>query len=177
MNKINSYTGPSISKLVIPLLIVLVCAPIPALAAMYTPSLDRADRFNVQNDPDAPFIFLVGSGRISASGQFAEIRSQKVFGFNRNNGIGEYRKSGRSASRQRDSLFARTIIVNQGISLETPVEPLCGSANAKDCVSSFVGKNFADAQTAVPVPAALWLFASGLLGVIGIARRRTTAAA
>jgi hypothetical protein len=31
------------------------------------------------------------------------------------------------------------------------------------------------AVSAVPVPAAVWLFASGLLGLVGIARRRKTA--
>jgi hypothetical protein len=30
-------------------------------------------------------------------------------------------------------------------------------------------------QTAVPVPAAVWLFGSGLLGLVGIARRKQTA--
>lgn len=161
-----------------PLLIVLACAPIPALAAMYMPAFDPAEGFGARNDPNAPFIFQVRSERKSESEQFVEFRGQSVNRRNDNNdNIGAFRKSGRSASRHRDSLFARTIIVDQNISLETPAEPLCGSANAKDCVDSFVGKNFADAQTAVPVPAALWLFASGLLGVIGIARRRTAAAA
>jgi len=30
-------------------------------------------------------------------------------------------------------------------------------------------------QTVVPVPAAVWLFCSGLIGLIGIARRKTNA--
>jgi hypothetical protein len=29
-------------------------------------------------------------------------------------------------------------------------------------------------NVAVPIPAAIWLFASGLLGLIGIARRKAT---
>lgn len=41
--------------------------------------------------------------------------------------------------------------------------------------SGIPGDFRADRNTVVPVPAAAWLFASGLLGIIGIARRKKTA--
>jgi len=42
--------------------------------------------------------------------------------------------------------------------------------------NGFLGPNFAylDEFSVVPVPAAMWLFGSGLLGLIGIARRKKT---
>lgn len=36
-----------------------------------------------------------------------------------------------------------------------------------------VGSSYSMSITAVPVPAAMWLFGSGLIGLIGIARRKT----
>jgi hypothetical protein len=38
-----------------------------------------------------------------------------------------------------------------------------------------IGVTFSFDVTHVPIPAALWLFGSGLLGLIGIARRSKTA--
>ena len=50
--------------------------------------------------------------------------------------------------------------------------------NADDSLASFrVSKNgwydTSDQDTVVPVPAAAWLFASGLIGLIGVSRRRS----
>lgn len=44
-------------------------------------------------------------------------------------------------------------------------------ANASDVVGTF-----SLAPSAVPVPAAVWMFASGLLGLLGVSRRKTVAA-
>lgn len=40
-------------------------------------------------------------------------------------------------------------------------------------ISSTSGFDYSNAYSAVPVPAAVWLFGSGLLGLVGIARRKT----
>lgn len=48
-----------------------------------------------------------------------------------------------------------------------------GSANAFDTLTmSFTDDTHISAVSAIPVPAAVWLFGSGLIGLIGIARRR-----
>jgi hypothetical protein len=44
--------------------------------------------------------------------------------------------------------------------------------NIADGASASVGKTMI-METVVPVPAAVWLFGSGLLGLVGVARRRT----
>jgi hypothetical protein len=41
--------------------------------------------------------------------------------------------------------------------------------------TTFLGFGRLDAVSAVPIPAAVWLFGSGLLGLIGIARRKKVA--
>jgi fumarate reductase subunit C len=43
-----------------------------------------------------------------------------------------------------------------------------------DYQASIYGIFMVREATVVPVPAAVWLFASGLLGLVGIARRRKT---
>ena len=44
------------------------------------------------------------------------------------------------------------------------------AAHIHDCS----GSNSCSAVSAVPVPAAVWLFGSGLLGLAGLARRKTS---
>ena len=50
--------------------------------------------------------------------------------------------------------------------------PLTGS---QDIESTWMWANFSEAPSEIPVPAAVWLFGSGLLGLIGIARKKKAA--
>jgi len=63
--------------------------------------------------------------------------------------------------------------VSEGISLE--LVAICGGVAG--CQSSFFWDNISITAdiAAVPVPAAAWLFGSGLLGLIGVARRKKAA--
>ena len=63
--------------------------------------------------------------------------------------------------------------VSEGISLE--MVAICGGVPG--CQSSFFWDNISITAdiAAVPVPAAVWLFGSGLLGLIGVARRKKAA--
>ncbi len=47
-----------------------------------------------------------------------------------------------------------------------------GTLGTKMAAGPFAGSPVGFAGTAVPVPAAVWLFGSGLLGLVGVARRR-----
>ncbi len=47
-----------------------------------------------------------------------------------------------------------------------------GTLGTKMATGPFGGSPIGFAGTAVPVPAAVWLFGSGLLGLVGVARRR-----
>jgi hypothetical protein len=53
--------------------------------------------------------------------------------------------------------------------IPTDPEPLFYNADAR------MYADFTEASSVIPVPAAVWLFGSGLLGLIGIARRAKTA--
>jgi hypothetical protein len=50
-----------------------------------------------------------------------------------------------------------------------------GCGGAANCVSDAYFDNASMTVAAVPVPAAVWLFGSGLLGLIGVARRKKAA--
>lgn len=65
-----------------------------------------------------------------------------------------------------DSFFAAHVA---GFEWCPPKEKGHRWCSGKDCVSSAY---FGGSVSQVPVPAAVWLFASGLLGLIGVARRK-----
>ena len=58
----------------------------------------------------------------------------------------------------------------QSINLNTNVASLCGEGNSSTLANNCTVTRMA--VSAVPVPAALWLFGSGLLGLAGMARRK-----
>jgi len=61
--------------------------------------------------------------------------------------------------------------VSGGVTLQ--LKSSCGGAAS--CVSDVYFDNASMTVAAVPVPAAVWLFGSGLLGLIGVARRKKAA--
>jgi hypothetical protein len=59
------------------------------------------------------------------------------------------------------------------------IENVLTATSITQAESAFIEKKFAGGSvglvvnpTAIPVPAAIWLFGSGLLGLVGIARRK-----
>lgn len=147
---------------------------------------------DAQSDPNSPFIFQIGSTLTTASNSVVNVLNGSA-----NSGV--FWQVGSSATLGTSTLFAGNIIAGQSISLTTNARILCGRALALNAAvtldSNTISNNcdsfndgtdrddngsggFGTAQISeVPVPAALWLFASGLIGVIGIARRRSSTTA
>ena len=145
---------------------------------------------DAMGDPNSQFIFQIDSTLTTASNSAVNV-------LDANSGV--YWQVGSSVTLGTDTLFAGNIIADQSITLTSGVKILCGRALAlnaavtmdsntisNDCGAfndgntsrdDFGSNGFSAAPvSAVPVPAALWLFASGLIGVIGIARRRSSKA-
>ena len=61
--------------------------------------------------------------------------------------------------------------VSGGVTLQFTA--ICGAAAG--CISDYSWDNVSVKAQVIPVPAAVWLFGSGLLGLIGIARRKKSA--
>ena len=76
-----------------------------------------------QNDPDALFVFQVGSTLTTASNSVVNVLNGSA-----NNGV--YWQVGSSATLGTGSLFAGNILSDQSITLNTSVEILCGRAIA-----------------------------------------------
>jgi type VI secretion system secreted protein VgrG len=142
---------------------------------------------DANNDPDAMFIFQVETALTTASSSVVNV-------LNGNANTSLYWQIGSSATLGASTLFAGILIADQSITLNTTASILCGRAIAlnaavtmdsntisNDCSAfddgsgrtDFDSKGYAgNAQiSAVPVPAALWLFVTGLFGLIGISRR------
>jgi hypothetical protein len=157
-----------------------------------TAQLTGTLNLDAQNDPNSQFIFQIGTGLTTASSAVVNV-------LNGNANSGVFWQVGSSATLGTSTLFAGNIIADQSITLNTTAQILCGRAFAlnaavtmdtntisNDCAAfndgttrtDYGSSGFSNAQiSAVPVPAALWLFSSGLFGVIGIARRQHLVAA
>jgi type VI secretion system secreted protein VgrG len=157
-----------------------------------TAQLTGTLNLDAQNDPNALFIFQIGTGLTTASSAVVNV-------LNGNANSGVFWQVGSSATLGTSTLFAGNIIADQSVTLNTSAQILCGRAFAlnaavtmdtstisNDCGAfndgttrtDYGSNGFSNAQIpAVPVPAAMWLFATGLFGVFGIARRRTLVAA
>ena len=64
---------------------------------------------------------------------------------------------------------------DDGIGGDPMTSSAFGNYNANFDISSVHLDSFVPTPAAVPVPAAVWLFGSGLLGLVGIARRKKKA--
>jgi type VI secretion system secreted protein VgrG len=147
---------------------------------------------DAQGDSNSPFIFQIGSTLTTGSNSVVNV-------LNGTAGSSVYWQVGTSATLGTSTLFAGNIIADQSITLNGSAGILCGRALAlnaavtldtntisNNCEISdggtgrvdFGSNGFAAARISeVPVPAALWLFISALVGVAGITRRRSSTAA
>jgi type VI secretion system secreted protein VgrG len=143
---------------------------------------------DAQNDPDAQFIFQIFSTLTTASSSLVDVLNGGA-----NNGV--FWQVGSSATLGTDTLFAGNILALASITLTTNASILCGRALAltaavtmdtntisNDCGTpedpryDFGSNGFSASQVPnVPVPAAIWLFGTALVGFIGISRRRKVA--
>ena len=139
---------------------------------------------DAQGDPDAQFIFQIGSALVTASNAVVNV-------INGGANTGLFWQVGNSAILGDGTLFAGNIIADQSIVMNTAAKILCGRAIAleaavlmadstisNDCAAFNDGTSITDfgskgfSSTAVPVPAATWLFASGLFGLANMVRRK-----
>ena len=75
------------------------------------------------------------------------------------------------------SVYTSTdVTAGAGTGANTPITAPDGIRGLGMIDGAFVGFNANFDFTAVPVPAAVWLFGSGLLGLVGVARRRKATA-
>lgn len=135
---------------------------------------------DAQGNPDALFIFQIGSTLTTAS-------SSTVSMLNGGPNDGVFWQVGSSATLGSSSAFEGNILALTSISLDPFANIGCGRALARNGAVTMAdsngvystnggscgsGLNGSIAPSAVPVPAALWLFGSGVLGLVGIARRK-----
>lgn len=91
---------------------------------------------------------------------------------------GVYWNVGSSATLDTTTLFQGNILASSSITMNAGATIGCGSALANTGAVTLIsntistGCNGLSAPSPVPVPAAVWLFGSGLLGLIGVARRK-----
>jgi hypothetical protein len=151
----------------------MACTPVPAFASTVTPSFDPAEISSMRSEANARFISQTGTGLATAA-------YPRFSALGRSAHSGVLRQRGRSATPGNRLLFVKSLAAEQAIgldiatgSLDIATSSLCGSASSGDCVASYTSNNFTDVKTTVPIPAAVLLFASGLLGMIGLFRRGT----
>jgi hypothetical protein len=133
---------------------------------------------DAQNNPDALFVFQIGSTLTTASNSTVSLMNGGP-----NNGV--FWQVGSSATLGSSSAFQGNILALTSIGMDPLANISCGRALARTGAVTMSGTNgvhstgVADCGSGlnggtspVPVPAALWLFGSGLLGLIGVARRK-----
>ncbi len=147
---------------------------------------------NALNEPNALFVFKVGSALTTASNSIVNVLDGGA-----NSGV--FWQIGSSATLGTSTLFSGNILADKSITLDTTAKILCGRAIAlngavtmdsntvsNDCLGAgaldstrsdygSVGFSYGAlvAPTSVPLPTALPLLGSGLLGLIGVARRKS----
>ena len=142
-------------------------------------------------DANAVWVFQMPSSLITSPNSVVNV-------INTGAGAGVYWNVGSSATLDTSTVFAGNIVALTSITLNDSAKILCGRALAStgsvtlghntisnDCGSFNDGTGRTDygsggyggGNTVVPVPAAAWLFGTGLLGLIGVARRKPVIAA
>ena len=141
-------------------------------------------------DANASWVFQMSSTLITSPDSVVNV-------INTGSGAGVYWNVASSATLDTNTLFAGNILALTSITLNNSAKILCGRALANtgavtmngntvsnDCNTfsdgirtDFSSAGFNGGAAVVPVPAAVWLFGSGLLGLIGVARRKSAIAA
>lgn len=139
--------------------------------------LTGALTLNFQNNPDADFIFQIGSTLTTASGSSVNV-------INGSSLSGVYWQVGSSATLGTYTMFAGNILADQSITMTTGASILSGRAIALNAAvtmdTNAISNNnplqdfgsYGFSGTPVPVPATLLLFGSGIAGLIGARKRR-----
>jgi len=139
------------------------------------------------SNPNAPFIFQIGTTLTTASGSLINV-------INGNGNSGVYWQVGSSATLGTSTVFAGNILADQSITLDTTAKILCGRALAltaavtmdtntisNDCAAyngsttriDYGSVGFSGGQP-VPEPATLGLLGIGLFGIASQLRRKNT---
>jgi len=120
---------------------------------------------------DAAWVFQMPSTLITSPGSVVNL-------INPGANAGVYWNVGSSATLDTTTSFQGNILALTSISLNTGATIGCGSALAStgavtmDTNTISTGCGGGTLPAPIPAPAALWLFGSGLLGLIGVARRK-----
>ena len=156
-----------------------------------TSNLTGAVTLDGGGNANAIWVFQMPSTLITSPGSVVNV-------INTGSGAGVYWNVGSSATLDTSTLFAGNILALSSITLNSSAQILCGRALANtgavtlgantisnDCNvfnggttrTDYSSSGFNAQVAAVPIPAALWLFGSGLIGLIGISRRTPSAVA
>ena len=131
---------------------------------------------DAQGSPDALFVFQIGSTLTTAINSAVSL-------INGGPNDGVFWQVGSSATLGGNSAFQGNILALASIGMDPLANISCGRALARTGAVTMSGTNGVHSSTAggancgsglnaVPLPAAAWLFGSGLLGLIGVARRK-----
>lgn len=117
---------------------------------------------------DATWVFQMPSTLITSPGSIVNLVDPGA-------NAGVYWNVGSSATLDTTTLFQGNILASTSITMNAGATIGCGSALANTGAVTLNTNTIStgcNGLSPVPVPAAVWLFGSGLLGLIGVARRK-----